>query len=205
MPSPAILCDIGNVIVTFDFSIAASRLAAQSDADAGTVLDRLHHLKLPFEDGRMEDDEFIARAIAEIGFRGNAEEFARVWCEIFAANEPMASTLRQAAADLPLFLLSNTSGLHKDYLFASYPVFGLFQDGVYSYSARSSKPERKIFELAIEQLGLEPAQTFYIDDLSANIDTAHALGFTVHHYDPHRHGELDTALDRWRSGRPAAV
>lgn len=200
MPAPALLCDIGNVIVTFDFAIAARRLVELSEADTDSVLDRLHHLKLPFEDGRMEDAEFIERAMAEIGFRGPPADFARIWCEIFAANDPMAATLQQAATRLPLYLLSNTSGLHKDHLFATYPIFELFQDGVYSYSARSSKPEARIFEIAIEQLGLDPAQTFYIDDLKANIDTAHALGFRTHHYDPQRHPDLDAALSRWMGG-----
>lgn len=202
MPAPALLCDIGNVIVTFDFGIAAAQLAAASACDAETVLDRLHHLKLPFEDGRMGDGEFVARAMEAIGFRGSAAAFERAWCAIFAANEPMTTTLQRAASSLPMFLLSNTSGLHKNHLFNTYPVFGLFQDGVYSYSARSSKPGRRIFEMAIEQLGLNPAQTFYIDDLSANIDTARALGFTAHHYDPARHAALDAALGRWMASLP---
>ncbi len=196
---PALLCDIGNVIVTFDFSIAAARLAALSGNPAETVLDRLHHLKLPFEDGRMTDTEFVARAMEEIGFRGSAAEFESAWCEIFAPNAPMNATLERAASALPLYLLSNTSGLHKDHLFATHPVFGLFRDGVYSYSARCSKPDRRIFEIAIERFQLDPAQTFYIDDLNANIETARALGFAAHHYDPHRHAELDAALGRWLS------
>ena len=204
MPAPALLCDIGNVIVTFDFSIAAHRLVEQSDADADSVLDRLHHLKLPFEDGGMGDAEFITRAMAEIGFRGSPEEFVRIWCEIFAVNAPMTATLQRAATRLPLYLLSNTSGLHKDHLFATYPIFNLFQDGVYSYSARSSKPERRIFEIAIEHLDLDPAQTFYIDDLKANIDTANALGFRSHHYAPERHADLEAALDRWMHTLPSS-
>ncbi len=197
MPAPAILCDIGNVIVTFDFSIAASRLAAHSDASAETVLSRLQHLKLPFEDGLMEDGDFVKRAMEEIGYRGSASDFSQAWCEIFAANDAMAASLHRAAATLPLYLLSNTSGLHKDYLFATYPVFGLFRAGVYSYSARHSKPAARIFQIAIEQFNLDPAQTFYIDDLADNIETARRLGLVTHHYSPARHTALEQALDHW--------
>lgn len=197
MPAPALLCDIGNVIVSFDFGLAATRLAALSDYGPETVLDRLHHLKLPLEDGRMDDGEFITLAMNEIGYRGGGAVFSDAWCDIFAANDAMNATLRRASAALPLYLLSNTSGLHKDHLFARYHVFSLFRDGVYSYAARSSKPEARIFEIAIERFQLDPRQTFYIDDLSANIETARALGFITHLYAADRHGELDAALDRW--------
>jgi putative hydrolase of the HAD superfamily len=197
MHQPAILCDIGNVIVSFDFSIASRQLAAQSDCPEDRLLDQLHDLKLPFEDGQIDDTTFVTSAMEVIGFRGSAAEFENIWCRIFTANTAMNTTLTQLALRHPLHLLSNTSGLHKDYLFAQYPVFNLFQSGVYSYSAKASKPSQRIFEIAIEQLDLDPAQTFYIDDLLPNIETAQALGFTTHLYDLTRHHELEAALASW--------
>lgn len=197
MPKSAILCDIGNVIVSFDFSIASRQLAAQSDCPEEKLLDQLHHLKIPFEDGQIDDQTFVSSAMEAIGFHGSAAAFVDIWCRIFAANDAMTTTLTQLALRHPLHLLSNTSGLHKDYLFAQYPVFNLFQSGVYSYSAKASKPGRQIFEIAIEQLDLDPAQTFYIDDLLPNIETAQALGFTTHLYDLTRHHELEAALATW--------
>ena len=197
MPHPAILCDIGNVIVSFDFSIATARLAALSDYPEDQLLDQLHDLKLPFEDGQIDDQAFVSGAIQAIGFRGSPAEFETIWCEIFSSNAAMTATLSDFASHHPLHLLSNTSGLHKDYLFAQFPVFALFQSGIYSYSAKASKPERKIFEIAIEQLDLDPAQTFYIDDLLPNIRTAETLGFVTHHYDMTQHSKLETALTEW--------
>jgi len=197
--SPAILCDIGNVIVTFDFSIAAARLAARSPHPQETVLDQLHHLKLPFEDGQIDDTTFVTEAIKTLGFEGSPETFRFIWNDIFAPNDAMIATLERLATTLPLHLLSNTSGLHKDYLFATYPIFARFQNGIYSYSARASKPGRRIFEIAVEQLHLDPSQTFYIDDLDANIVTARQLGFVTHHYHHQKHPELVSALDQWLS------
>lgn len=197
MNRPAILCDIGNVIVSFDFSIASRQLAAHSDCPEGKLLDQLHHLKIPFEDGQIDDQTFVSSAIEAIGFHGSAAEFEDIWCRIFTANAPMITTLEELVIRHPLHLLSNTSGLHKDFLFAEFPVFNLFQSGVYSYSAKASKPGRQIFEIAIEQLSLEPTQTFYIDDLLPNIQTAKELGFITHHYDLARHHELETALAAW--------
>lgn len=197
MPAPAILCDIGNVIVSFDFSIASRRLAALSDTAEALLLDQLQRLKVPFEDGQIDDDTFVSEAMATIGFRASPEEFRHIWCDIFAANAPMVATLSKLATRYPLFLLSNTSGLHKDYLFAQFPVFNHVQDGVYSHTAKASKPGRRIFEIAIHQLDLDPARTFFIDDLAPNIETAAAMGFVTHHYELRQHALFEAALAQW--------
>lgn len=197
MLRPAILCDIGNVIVSFDFHIASSRLAACSDCPEDALFDRLHHLKLPFEDGQISNEAFVTDAIAAIGFKQSPAEFIRIWCDIFAPNAALIRTLESLATSHPLLLLSNTSGLHKDYLFDQFPVFRLFSGGVYSYSAKASKPDPEIFRIAIEQLALDPAQTFYIDDLLPNIETASNLGFITHHYDMAKHPQLESALLAW--------
>jgi putative hydrolase of the HAD superfamily len=197
MPHPAILCDIGNVIVSFDFSIAASRLAALCDYTEDHVLDHLHNFKVPFEDGQVDDETFVQQSMAAIGFQSTPEEFKRIWCDIFTANTPMMEALQIHADRHPLYLLSNTSGLHKDYLFAQFPLFSQIHGGVYSYSAQASKPGRRIFEIAIAELDLNPAETFYIDDLEPNIQTAADLGFITHHYDKLQHAEFESALAEW--------
>jgi len=201
MPQPVLLSDVGKVLIDFDFSIAARRLAEKCDHAAETVMTLFDDIKLPYEDGRMDDAEFVNAAIAATGFRGTASEFEAIWCEIFTQNEPMRLTLGALAGKLPMFLLSNTSGLHKDYFLRTFPIFRHFSDGVYSYSAGCSKPGEAIFHKTIAQLGLDPAQTFYIDDLEANIATAARLGFRTFHYSFAKHPQLQAELDEWLAGQ----
>ncbi|MDZ4288686.1 MAG: HAD-IA family hydrolase [Prosthecobacter sp.] len=203
MPRPALLCDIGNVLVSFDFSIAARRLAELCPFPLDSLLTRLEGIKEPFEAGEMDDAAFVQAATAAMEFRGTGREFEEIWCAIFAENAAMEASLSGLASRAPMFLLSNTSGLHKDYLLRSFPIFRHFQDGVYSYSARSSKPEEGIFRQAIERFDLDPALTFYVDDLEANITTARRLGFDAHLYDLGRHGEFERALAAWRARHEA--
>lgn len=198
MPQPVFLSDIGNVLVTFDFSIAARRLAGRSRFSADAVLGQIEALKLPFEDGRMDATSFVAQAIETIGFDGSAGEFETIWCEIFAQNDPMAeSVARLAGLDVPRLLLSNTSDIHLNYLRATFPVFQHFSGGVYSYSAKSSKPAEGIFRQAIDQFGLEPESTLYVDDLEPNVETARRLGFRTVHYHPLRHDAFEEEFERW--------
>lgn len=198
MPRPTLLSDIGNVLVSFDFSIAARRLAESCDFPIESLLSRLDGIKGPFEAGELDDQSFVNAAIRAMEFPGSSAEFEQIWCEIFAENAAMERSLQSLTGKAPLYLLSNTSGLHKNYLLKTFPIFRHFQDGVYSYSARSSKPEEAIFRQAIERFQLDPAMTLYVDDLEANIVTARRLGFDTFLYDLQRHDEFEAALEAWQ-------
>lgn len=202
MPSPVLLSDIGNVLVHFDFSRAAERFAKLCPLSKNDVLRALDPLKGPLESGQLIGDAFVERGMEMIQFAGTEAEFRDIWCDIFSLNPPMEQTLASLNQRVPMHLLSNTSDLHKEFLLAEFPIFRHFTDGVYSYSARSMKPDAEIFRIAIEQLDLDPAQTFYIDDLMPNIETAQRLGFRTFHYADARHPELDAELQGWLEELP---
>jgi len=44
------------------------------------------------------------------------------------------------------------------------------------------KPDPAIFKLLIQRFKLTPSRSLFVDDSQANIDTAQALGFQVHHF-----------------------
>lgn len=190
----ALLFDIGNVLVRFDFSHAALKFASRSNATAQEVLSLLAPFKDDLESGRIADDDFISQSVKRIGFRGTREEFVEIWGDIFTANAPMITQVRELAGRMPLYLLSNTSGLHKTWLFEKFDVFGLFAGGIYSHEARCMKPHEPIFHEAIRAFSLEPQHTLYIDDLPDNIETGKRLGFQCHQYHPDRHEEFGPAL-----------
>ena len=199
MPTPALLSDIGNVLAFFDFSIAAQRVAARCPYPASALSSRLDHIKLPFENGDMDDATFLREAVAALEFQGSEDDFARIWCEIFTENTAMRQALEPLAGSVPMYLLSNTSGLHKEHLVREIPVLSLFQDGIYSYSAKCSKPGEEIFLHTLERLQLDPALTLFVDDLAPNIATAQRLGFETHHYHHDRHEAFLSALAEWRA------
>lgn len=187
----AFLFDIGNVLLRFDFHLALRALAAQSDAsDPVEVLSRIELVKFALEDGQIDRAGFVRGVFDVLRYRGTEAEFIAAWEDIFAPNEPMLALVEQLHERFPLYLLSNTSDIHVDYIFRRYPVFQRFSGAVYSYKVKASKPDPAIYRIACEQLGIEPAATFFIDDLLPNIEAARALGFRTHHYHHDRHDEL---------------
>jgi FMN phosphatase YigB (HAD superfamily) len=191
----AFLFDVGNVLLKFDFAKALRAVAAQSEVpNEAEVLVLIDRIKLAWEDGQIDRAAFLRGVFDVLRYRGTEADFIAAWEDIFDLNEPMAVLVANLAPRFPLYLLSNTNDVHHAYFFRRYPVFAHFRSGTFSYSARASKPGREIFEIACREHGLEPATTFFIDDLLPNIETALALGFQTHHYHHDEHAALLEAL-----------
>jgi putative hydrolase of the HAD superfamily len=190
----AFLFDIGNVLLKFDFSIAMKKIAQQSEVnDPVEVTARLDRIKFAFdafEDGQIDRAAFLRGAFDVLRYRGTEGEFVAAWEDIFVPNEPMVALVEKLHGRFPLYLLSNTNDIHREYFFGRYPFFQRFTAGTYSDAAKASKPGRAIYEIAQRQLGLEPASTFFIDDLLPNIETARSLGYHAHHYHYDQHEAL---------------
>ena len=191
----AFLFDIGNVLLKFDFSVAMKKTLAQSEVhDPIEATAQIDRIKLGYEDGQIDRAAFLRGVFDVLRYDGTEEDFVAAWEEIFTPNAPMVALVERLQGRYPLYLLSNTSDIHRDYIFRRYEFFGRFTAGTYSYEAKASKPGREIYEIAQRQLGIEPATTFFIDDLLPNIETARSLGFHAHHYHHDQHDALVAQL-----------
>jgi len=189
------LFDIGNVLLRFDFKLALDKLAAESEVgDAVEVLARIDRVKLAYEDGQIGRAAFLRAAFDVLRYRGTEAGFIAAWEDIFEPNAPMFALVEQLHGRLPLYLLSNTNDIHLEYLRRRHPLFARFDGGVFSHEAHASKPGREIFQIVCRQCHLEPATTFFIDDLLPNIEMARSLGFQCHHYHHEQHGALIAQL-----------
>lgn len=192
----ALLFDIGNVLVTFDFSRAIARFAEQSPLSPDTIRERLMPLVGPMEGGQITAADFVAQGMAATEFGGTDEAFVTAYCDIFEENAPMIARVPRLAEQVPLYLLSNTGGLHLDYLQAAFPVFAHFSGGVFSHLAGCSKPAPEIYRRAIADCRLDPATTLYLDDAPANTAAGTALGLQVFTYDFKNDAAMERELAR---------
>ena len=189
----AIVFDIGNVLLPFDFSIALKKLGDKSGVES--VERAMETVKREYESGRIDRAAFLKQMREVLKYTGTEAEFVAAWEDIFTENVAMSDLVRALHPHYPLFLLSNTSDLHMDYVFKQYPTFGLFKDAVFSYRVKGFKPEPGIYETALKQFGIEACETVFIDDLQVNVDAARALGFQAIRYDLGRHEDLLRALE----------
>jgi putative hydrolase of the HAD superfamily len=101
----------------------------------------------------------------------------------------MVEALRQARAQgVRTGLISNSMGAGR-YDRSTFPE--LFDGVVISGDEGIHKPERAIYELGAERVGLSPADCVFVDDLRENCEGAEAVGMTAV-----LHRGADTTLPR---------
>lgn len=177
----AALVDIGNVLLKLRRNPMDFLLPASADTSTREAFLQLYCC---FESGAVSESEFVSRAIAITGFSGSEKEFEMAWCDIF---DPMPEMWEWCAKKkeegVRLVLFSNTNTLHLA-RFLQEPVFGLFDDAIYSFEIGEMKPGNGMYEYAVGALGLNPAETLYVDDLEQNIETGRRFGFCCSHFLP---------------------
>lgn len=114
--------------------------------------------------------------------------------------------LRELHKRYKIYLLSNTnpimyySEIARQFMQEGKTIDDYFDGQVVSFLAGSNKPDRKIFEYAINYLGITPEETLFIDDSQHNLDAASALGFATALVPPGREFEdiLSHMLPAWK-------
>tara|TARA_Y100000996_G_C22492477_1_gene630809 strand:+ start:544 stop:1134 length:591 start_codon:yes stop_codon:yes gene_type:complete len=85
------------------------------------------------------------------------------------------------------YILSNWSSETFEGMTDEYNFLKDFDGMIISGDIKLVKPDKKIFELAIDKFNLTPNETIFIDDRIENINSAQNLNFkTVHLTDPKR-------------------
>jgi HAD superfamily hydrolase (TIGR01509 family) len=178
----AVIFDLGKVLVDFDYSIAARKIAARSRITAQEAQEALDHSPLLFdyETGRVTRCQFFDAVRDATGFEGTIEEFSSYFADIFTPMEPMVEMhARLRAAGVPTFIFSNTNDLAVDHIRRNFPFFSNFDGYVYSYEHGAMKPQPALYEVVERMTGLNGGDLIYIDDRAENIDAGQKRGWQV--------------------------
>jgi 2-haloacid dehalogenase len=106
------------------------------------------------------------------------------WGEMLkgAIEESVAILAELRASGVPLFALTNWSAEKFPLARTRFAFLEWFDGIIVSGEERLKKPDRRIYQLAVERFGLAPAETLYVDDAEKNVRAADLLGFRTHHF-----------------------
>lgn len=106
------------------------------------------------------------------------------WAEMLkgAIEKSVAILAELHTRRVPLFALTNWSAEKFPVARTRFAFLDWFDGILVSGEERLKKPDPRIYRLAAERFGLEPAETLYVDDSEKNIAAADLLGFRTHHF-----------------------
>ena len=179
-PTKAVVFDLGKVLVDFDYSIAARKVAARSSKPLSHLKELLSTspLIVQYELGHVSRGEFYAQIRDTVGFRGTIEEFGGYFADIFTEIPIMAGLPAQLRArGIPTYIFSNTNDLAVEHIERNFPFFKNFDGYIYSYEVRSMKPDAAIYEAMEKMCGRSGGDIVYLDDRPENIAAGSRRGW----------------------------
>lgn len=129
-------------------------------------------------------DEFAALFAAESAALGHEVDGRDVLGLLMGTLRPaMVEAVRRCSQRLVTGLLTNnfvvgTDG-HVDRESEMAEVLSLFDGVIESSKVGVRKPDPRFYEVACEQLGIEPSDAVFLDDLGVNLKPARAMGMTT--------------------------
>lgn len=176
----AIVFDLGNVLLPFDYSIAVRRLNAIEENLGEVFLSfykATYDLHRSFERGDLSEEEFIIKMLNALQNKIDEETFCKIYSEIFTVNENVASLLPKLKQHYKLVLLSNTNAIHKKYGWEQYAFIKKFDKLILSHEVNAVKPEEKIYKAVETCTGFQPEEHVFIDDIFEYVNGAKNLGW----------------------------
>ncbi len=171
--------DLGGVVV----DVESDRLMLQVAQTTGKTIDEVQQavyhkeLMVPFETGHLSPKQYYAGLKEKLTLPWSYEQFEKIWSPIFTEKKDVTIIMERLRKWHRLCTLSNTNVLHVDWLKKNIPSLTLlFHEWVASCDVGFRKPDQRIYEAALKQLGVRSHQVVYIDDKPELVDAAQSLG-----------------------------
>ncbi len=185
-----ILFDLGAVLININPENAQKYFSSLGIDDYDFHFKKLTEKNIfnDLETGKISPDQFLNSIKVQLQGAASEIEIQNAWNAILmdfrAESMKHVSLLSQR---YNVYLLSNTNAIHlnkiNQILFKQLGISLLdnyFKKAYYSQLIGLRKPEAEIYQYVLKDAGISAQETFFIDDLPVNIESAQKLGFKTH-------------------------
>lgn len=172
-----VVFDVGRVLIDFSYERFVAKLCQQGAQCAGPE-DFLARVNLiGYEHGEISSEEFLAQVNGLLKESLPVAELTAAWNDLFTPVREMLQLAGVLKQHCGVYLLSNTSEIHWQYLQDAFGLDKICHDRLASYEVGAMKPSAEIFAAACGRFDLQPVTSVFVDDLEANVAGAIACGW----------------------------
>ena len=185
MPIRAVIFDFGGVIVRTEDQTGRLRAAAR----LGVSLDELYHtvfdapIAVQATIGAVPAEAVWAHAT--VLFKLDPAGLAQLQADFWSGDrrdDALVAFIRSLRPAFKTGILSNAWSDGRQIIGERFGLRDAVDDLVISAEAKVAKPDRRIFDLALARLGVQPAEAIFVDDFARNIEGARAIGMQTVHF-----------------------
>jgi epoxide hydrolase-like predicted phosphatase len=178
MKIKVILFDLGGVLFTHGTTILAEYIAKKHSKNQKDVYQLLNYSDIgnAYREGKITRDEFWDRFKHNLKIKSDTDDLEQKWIDVYELIEEVRQIIKELGKKYRIYFLSDQArervmGAEKRYNFIQ-----LFHGGIFSYEVGVRKPNSRIYEIAIEEIGVKPEEILFIDDKTINLPPAEQLG-----------------------------
>ena len=185
-----IIFDLGGVLLNIDYNktSAAFKQLGVHQFDELYSQASANHLFESLETGSIEEADFYQHIVQYCQPDTSNEQLQLAWNNILLDfREDSLSHLKKLADKYQLFLLSNTNSIHLSEFnkiltkqTGEPSLDNYFTKSYYSHVIQRRKPYPATYEWVLNDAGILPAETLFIDDSVVNIEGAKLAGLQTH-------------------------
>lgn len=189
-----LVIDFGGVLIDLDRRRCVENFKKLGLTDVEKVLDIYHQQDFfqNYEKGLITSAEFREEIRGRIGKPVPDAEIDEAW-NSFLVGIPTfkLDLLLELRRNYVVYLLSNTNELHwqwscrNAFPYKGFSVEDYFEHIYLSFEMKKAKPDTAIFRQVLDETGILPEETLFIDDSEANCRAAETLGIST--YTPMAH------------------
>ena len=144
------------------------------------------HPLFELECGRLTEEEFLRALEAEMGEPGkhpHMRRFREIYFDALNPNPAMIGLMEELRdSGLRMAMLTNNVREWEPVWRSMLPVDEIFELVVDSAFVGCRKPDREIYEIVLERLGLPAEACLFIDDVDVNVEAAREIGLSAVHF-----------------------
>ena len=168
--------DLGNVLLFFDHHKMKKQIATCCNLSLEETSFLLQKYLDDYERGSITTQTLYSDLLELGGKLISFTNFTYALSNIFQPNLPVIALLeKMKARGVKLFLLSNTCDAHFNFAQKHFTFLQLFDGFILSYEVGARKPEKEIYQKALEIGNCSHKECFYIDDVPAFVQAARSL------------------------------
>jgi epoxide hydrolase-like predicted phosphatase len=198
----AFITDFGGVLMRTRSDRSRRALEQRLDLPPNTIDARVFsgEVSLQAMSGKVSEDELwraLERELDLTRFGMTSQEFQHEFFAEDFLDEELLTFIRSMRPGLKTGLISNAwSGL-REVLHTRVPIADAFDLIVISAEEKIAKPDPRIYQLAVERLGVQANEAIFLDDFIENIHAAKALGLIGVHFtsSAQAHRDIRALLD----------
>lgn len=173
-----ILFDLGGVLFTHGTTMLSEYIAKKHGKNPKDVYQLLNYSDIgnDYREGKITRDEFWNSFKHDLDIEDDTDDLEQKWFDVYTLIEPVKLIVNELRSKYRVYFLSDQARERAIAAEKKYNFINLFDGGIFSYEVGVRKPNIKIYEIAVEKIGVKSEEILFIDDKQINLPPAEQIG-----------------------------